>query len=210
MIIFFPIRNCSGAPVLHSAPTAQASSEPPMTTIARQQQIYNSHNGGTAGNSTLSITLLSSTDETVSIADKVAIACNLLNSHIFTNLSAGLPLTLYIGERIFAKYNHTCAHPLSKPRFHLGNVPPELEDAKLTKVLEVKQPQNFLSEHSFSSLTTLPFHQCFGRVTKWNRPVDPVNLIPRVRKLTQVIVLYSPFMNSAVKVSRVYCRGLDL
>ena len=69
-----------------------------MTTIARQQQIYNSHNGGTAGNSALSITLLSSTDETVSIADKVAIACNLLNSHIFTNLSAGLPLTLYIGE----------------------------------------------------------------------------------------------------------------
>jgi len=69
-----------------------------MTTIARQQQIYNSHLNGTAGNSVISIAMLSKEVTTISQAEKVAVACNLLNSHIFTNLMAGLPISLYVGE----------------------------------------------------------------------------------------------------------------
>lgn len=107
--------------------------EQPMTTIARQQQIYNSHLNGTAGNSIISSSMLSKDITTVSQADKVAVACNLLNTHIFTNLMAGLPISLYV-----------------------GNIPTEMEDTKLMKILE-----------------------CFGRVTKWTRPIDPTTLMPR-------------------------------
>ena len=72
-------------------------------------------------------------------------------------------------------------------------MPPEVEDAKLTKVFEVQcalnsnKPFSLLFHHHHPLLLLLLlllFRQCFGRVTKWTRPVDPVNLIPRVSYTT--------------------------